>query len=157
MAAGYEHPEFHLDADSRTIHTRFRLVNHSNQTWRRDDGYALGWQIYDPDTSTFIAEGDWVALKSDLAPAQMEDVELALQLPPERGHYHVYISPLHAGGWFYQRGDRFLLADARVDSGVAQLLETSTTTLSALRRRTLWRSAGRAFTYPFRTFSRIAG
>jgi lipopolysaccharide transport system permease protein len=152
MPVSYEHPEFDLDGASRTIHTKFRIVNHSNETWRRDDGYALGWQIYDPDTGTFISEGDWTPLKSDLAPAQMEDVELALKLPPERGHYHVYISLLHTGaGWFYERGDQFLLADATVESGVAHLVETSITTLKSLRRRNLWRSMERAFIYPVRT------
>ena len=71
MQVSYEHPEFHLDAASRTIHTKFRIVNHSGETWRRDKGYVLGWQIYDPETGTFISEGEWTPLKSDLAPAQM--------------------------------------------------------------------------------------
>ncbi|HUS05644.1 MAG TPA: ABC transporter permease [Bryobacteraceae bacterium] len=152
MPVGYENPEFELDSASRTIHAKFRIINQSNETWRRDQGYALGWQIYDPETGTFIEEGEWTQLQSDLAPAQMEDVELALQLPPERGRYHIYISPLHAGdGWFYQRGDRFLLADAAVEAGAARLLETGITTLRSLRRRNLWRSCAKAFRLPFRT------
>src|ERR1700712_629137 len=141
MRVAFEQPEFSIDESTRIITSRFRLVNHSNETWKRDEGYSLGWQIFDPETGTFIAEGDWLSLKKDLAPAETEEVEVKLTLPPERGHYHVYISPIHAGtGWFYQRGASFLLVDAWVEGGKARLLETVATTLRALRRRNLRRA-----------------
>lgn len=150
MSVAYQAPQFHLDEEARSIVIKFRIVNNSNQTWRRDEGYSLGWQIFDPETSTFIAEGDWLSFKKDVAPAGAEDVQMMLTLPPERGHYHVYISPIHAGsGWFYQKGAAFLLVDAWVEGGKARLLETAATNLRSLRRRNLRRAIGKAFTYPW--------
>jgi len=150
MRVAFEQPEFSIDESTRIITSRFRLVNHSNETWKRDAGYSLGWQIFDPETGTFIAEGDWVNLKKDLAPAEAEDVELELALPPEKGRYHIYISPIHAGsGWFYQKGASFLLVDAYVEHSRAKLLETAVTTLRSLRRRNFWRGVGKAFMLPF--------
>jgi lipopolysaccharide transport system permease protein len=150
VSVAYLNPSFELDEDSRSVVATFRIVNHSNNTWRRDEGYSLGWQIFDPETGTFIAEGDWLSLKKDLAPAETEDVEVKVTLPPEKGRYHVYISPIHAGeGWFYQRGAAFLLVDAVVEGGKARLLETVATTLRSLRRRNLRRAIGKAFTVPW--------
>ena len=150
MSVAYLNPRFDLDEDARSVTATFRIVNQSNRTWNREEGYSLGWQIFDPETSTFISEGDWLPLSKDLAPAETEEVEVRLTLPPERGHYHVYISPLHAGeGWFYQRGDKFLLVDAFVEGGKAHLLETVATTLGSLRRRNLRRAIGKAFTVPW--------
>jgi lipopolysaccharide transport system permease protein len=150
VSVAYLNPSFTLDEESRSIVAKFRIVNHSGETWRRDDGYSLGWQIFDPETGTFIAEGDWLSLKKDLAPAETEEVEVKVTLPPERGHYHVYISPIHAAtGWFYQRGASFLLVDACVEAGRARLIEAVATTLRSLRRRNLRRAIGKAFTLPW--------
>lgn len=150
MSVAYLNPRFDLDEDTRSIVANFRIVNQSNRTWQREEGYSLGWQIFDPETGTFIAEGDWLPLKKDLAPAETEAVEVRLTLPPERGHYHVYISPIHAGeGWFYQRGATFLLVDAFVEGGKAHLREAVATTLGSLRRRNLRRAIGKAFTVPW--------
>ncbi len=150
MSVAYLDPQFDLDEDARSVVATFRIVNHSNRTLRRDDGYSLGWQIFDPETGTFISEGDWLPLGKDLAPAETQAVEVRLTLPPERGRYHVYISLIHAGeGWFYQRGSSFLLVDALVEHGKARLLETVATTLRSLSRRKLRRAIGMAFTFPW--------
>ena len=86
-----------------------------------------GAQIYDPDTGTFIYEGPWTRESS-----------MELELPPQRGHYHVYVSPVdEQAGWDYAAGKPFLLIDAQVEAGRATLLETSVTTLSAMRRRAI--------------------
>src|SRR5215218_987708 len=124
MIAAYEQLAFDVDAASRTVNARFRLVNRSREDWRISDGFALGWQIYDPDTGTFIQEGEWTRLIEDVASAQTADVQLSIQLPPERGHYHVYVSPLTpTDGWFYARNEGFLLVDAFVEQGSARLIE----------------------------------
>jgi len=150
VSVAYLDPRFDLDEDARSIVANFRVVNQSNRTWQRDEGYSLGWQIFDPETGTFIAEGDWLPLRKDLAPAETEAVEVRLTLPPERGHYHVYISPIHSSeGWFYQRGASFLLVDAYVEGGKAHLTEGGATTLGSLRRRNLRRAIGKAFTVPW--------
>jgi lipopolysaccharide transport system permease protein len=150
MIAAYEQIAFDVDAGTRTIGARFRLVNRSHEDWRVSDGFALGWQIYDPETGTFIQEGEWTRLIEDVASAQMADVQLSIQLPPERGHYHVYVSPVTPkDGWFYARNERFLLIDAFVEHGAARLIEAGETTLKSLRRRKLWSGIGKAFTLPF--------
>lgn len=152
MSVAYLDPEFRVDTGARSVHAKFRLVNHSQQTWRRADGYSIGWQIFDPETATFIAEGEWLPLGKDLAPAETGEFDVEVKLPPERGHYHVYISPIQQGrGWFYQMGLPFVLVDAAVESGQARLIAGSVNTVGSLRRRKLWRSVGKAFTYPFLT------
>ena len=51
------------------------------------NGQVLGSQIYDPDTATFICEGDWKRVNGTPA-------EIAVKLPAEKGHYHAYVSPV---------------------------------------------------------------
>jgi lipopolysaccharide transport system permease protein len=150
MLVNYERQTFDLDSATRRITARFRLVNRSNYRWSVDGGFAIGWQIYDPETSTFIAEGEWTSLPQDLASAQTADIELSVQLPPERGRYHVYVSPVAPKeGWFYTQGEPFLLIDAFVEHGAAQLIEAGVTTVGSLRRRKLRRAIKKVFTLPF--------
>jgi lipopolysaccharide transport system permease protein len=148
MQAAYERPEFHISGDTRVIDVSFRLVNHSHQVWRSADGYYIGWQVFDPESSMFISEGEWQPI-DDLAPAQMRDTRLRVTLPPERGRYHVYVSPLHTkDGWLYARGGSFVLIDATVEQSKAYLCEAGVTSLRALRWRTLRRSAMAYLTQP---------
>jgi lipopolysaccharide transport system permease protein len=152
MSVAYQDAEFQVDAAARRIKTRFRLVNQSSSIWRREDGFSIGWQIFDPETSTFIEEGEWVPISRDLTPAETEPVELELSLPPEKGRYHVYISPIHpTTGWFYQNGQQFLLVDACVDRGRAELREAESTTLRAMRRKNFRQGFGGIFSAPVRT------
>jgi lipopolysaccharide transport system permease protein len=149
MRAGYQQPEFALDPDTRTINASFRLVNQSEEHWRSGEGFFIGWQMFDPETNTFIAEGKWSSLPGDLAPAETAAITVPVNLPKERGHYHVYISPIVQGrGWFYQQGKPFVLVDAAVESGRARLLEGRITTLRSLRRRNIWQKGGKFFTLP---------
>ena len=74
---------------------------------------VVGYQIYDPESGMFIAEGEWSRVESD-------SLTLDVVLPPERGRYLVYISALNeASGWAYQRGKLFLVLDAFVERGQA--------------------------------------
>jgi lipopolysaccharide transport system permease protein len=151
-AVAYESAQFRLEPGDRRISARFRVVNHSSDVWRRADGYTLGWQLFDPDTGTFITEGEWNQLEKDLAPAETADVAMELTLPPEKGRYHVYISLLQEStGWFYEKGAPFLLLEASVEGGQAEIVETGVKTLRSLRRRGFWRGVRRALTYPFLT------
>lgn len=150
MIVAYEQPSFEVDAFARTIRVHFRLVNRSHETWNAAEGFAIGWQVYDPETATFICEGDWTPLLEDLLSAQTRDVEILVQLPPELGHYHIYVSPvLPQTGWFYARNEPFLLMDARVEHHSAKLLQATVTTLRSQRRGKLWRAARKALTLPF--------
>ena len=148
----YQDPKFVVEPEARSVDATFSLVNESEKTWRRDEGYSLGWQLFDPETGTFISEGEWMPFHKDIAPAETAQVNVQVILPPEKGHYHVYISPLRDNeGWFYQQGAPFLLLDAAVEAGRASLIESGVTTLASLRRRNFWRNVRTAFTYPFVT------
>jgi len=152
MRAGYEQPEFTLDSQTRTITASFRLVNNSEDHWRSKDGFLLGWQMFDPETETFISEGTWSALPSDLAPAETIRMSIPVSLPRERGRYRIYISPIvQDRGWFYQLGKPFVLVEAAVEDGQARLMEARVTTLRALRRRNIGRGIGKVFRLPVRS------
>ena len=152
MSARYHNPQVIVEAETRSLRVRFRLENQSADTWRRSDGVFLGWQLFDPDTGLFIAEGEWETLAEDLARGDACEQEIEVRLPPERGRYHVYISLLREStGWFYRHGWPFLLIDASVEGGRAELLGIKATTTRGLRWAARARSLGRAFTYPART------
>ena len=36
-----------------SLTVRFRLINRSHQEWRCSEGFAIGWQIYDPEAGDF--------------------------------------------------------------------------------------------------------
>lgn len=92
------------------------------------DGAAAGWQIYDPASDFFLSEGEWRPAPSS------GPIEWEVELPEESGPYRVYVSPVDpARGWLYARGGRFLVIDAVVEDDAARVIETRTTTLSALR------------------------
>jgi lipopolysaccharide transport system permease protein len=135
-------PEVEFDADSRVARVRLTGLNGAS---------TAGYQIFDPDTGTFIFEGEWRPVHSGAA-------DLTVALPPERGRYHVYASPVdESRGWDYQLGRTFLLIDAEVEGGRARLLGTQLTTLSALRRRNLLSNIGRVFTLPVASLARNTG
>ncbi len=147
MRAGFEGPQYDLDSDSRTVRVRFRLVNLSGEPWSTADVH-LGWQLFDPDTGTFIQEGKWVPLPAGLAAAETVDLIVGVDLPPERGFYHVYVSPVGPQGWTYESGESFLLLEAAVEHGRATVSEMRVTTAQALRRKKRRRSMRTLFSYP---------
>lgn len=103
--------------------------------------HFLGAQIYDPDTGTFIFEGPWVRLGE----------ELRIEMPSEKGRYHVYISAIENGErWLYDRGKPFLLIESEVEHGRLTTTTHSITTLAKLRTRKRLNSIKAVFTGPFR-------
>lgn len=149
IAVEYQNCQSALDPDERRITVRCTVVNHSTETWNRADGFSIGYQIFDPETGMFIYEGEWTSLEADIAPAEMAPLSVEVQLPPEKGRYHVYISPrTEQGGWFYQHGDPFILIEASVEHRRATLINTSVTTLRTLRRRNIRKSLTRIVTLP---------
>ncbi len=125
-----------------------RAANTGREPWR---GASIGWQVYDPDTSLFIQEGEWMATAGDVAPGAETSIDIAVEFPMDRGCYRVYISPLLPGvGWLYAQGAPMLVLDAEVaEDGAARLLESRATTLRALRWRNLGPALRRAVTQPF--------
>lgn len=141
MSAQYQQLKTLLDPGARRVSLQFVLVNHSDETWRNADGYHLGWQIFDPESHTFIAEGAWIPLPRDLAPAETVSAAMEFELPPEKGRYHVYVSVLRAGvQWLYEKNSHFILIDASVEHSQGHLLESGITTLRKLRSRNFRRN-----------------
>lgn len=145
----YENLDVGVEPEARCLRVRLALRNRSREAVPANTGFCLGWQVYDPDTAMFIAEGEWTPLEGELAAGGRRPFDLRVALPAERGRYHVYVSPrAERDGWYYQRGWPFLLLEAEVDHGRLQLLASRVTTLEALRRGDRLRSLGRLFSYP---------
>jgi lipopolysaccharide transport system permease protein len=104
------------------------------------EGDLVGWQLFDPDTSTFVEEGQW-------QPAR--DGRITVDLPSDAGRYHVYVSRIDdREGWAYARGEPFTFLDVSVADSRAEVHLRETTTLRALRLRRLPRAALRSVTLP---------
>jgi lipopolysaccharide transport system permease protein len=125
------------------------VENTSTEVWKGAEGYAAGYQVFDPDTGTLVSEGERVPLERDLAPGEAVEVEVRVEFPPEPGRYRAFVSAMREHVcWFYDRGARFTVVDAEVAAGVVRKERAAVTTLGALGRRNLVRAAGRAFRYP---------
>jgi lipopolysaccharide transport system permease protein len=139
-----------LDASEGVLRASLCLENRSRAPWLRASGFAVGYQVFDPDSQIFIEEGVWQPLEIDVAPGESAATALRIRLPREKGRYYVYVSPVEEPrGWHYASGAPFLLIEAEVEGGVARLVRSKVTTLRAMRFRKLHVSLGRAFTNPF--------
>jgi len=152
MKARYHSPRVTVEPEGRNLRVSFRLENRSNETWDSSRGIHLGWQVFDPETGLFISEGKWTPLENPLAPGETAEQRVELLLPPERGRYHVYISPVEEGkGWSYASGSPFLLIEAAMGKGRAEFIGATSATVKSLRRRKRLRSLHRLFVDPVRT------
>jgi lipopolysaccharide transport system permease protein len=135
MSAGFGD----LRADSSGLHVdvRFLLENRSDDVWRRRDGFSLGWQLFEPEGGTSIAEGGRQDLGDELRPGEARAASVGVQLPEEDGRYRVYVSPLTEDGRHCWLDWPFVLLDAVVESGAARVERLEVTTLGALRRQGL--------------------
>jgi lipopolysaccharide transport system permease protein len=137
------------------VSVRARVRNFSGETWSAEEGYAAGYQVFDPDSGTLVVDGARVPLEAPLAPGASAELDLEISLPPEPGRYRVFVSSLQEHvAWHYARGASFLALDAEVENGRARIVRARETTLGRLRRENLARAAGRAFEYPLRTLWR---
>lgn len=149
MSVRYSTATVELDTRDGALRASLRLVNRSGAPWLRAEGFAVGYQVFDPDSQLFIEDGVWQPLDADVAPGESAATELSIRLPREKGRYYVYVSPVEESrGWHYARGAPFLLIEAEVDGGVARLVRSKVTTLRAMRFRKLHVSLGRLFTNP---------
>lgn len=136
MSAGYLQPT--VEAQGLRLRLCFDLENRTHTGWRPDGGICVGAQVYDPATSAFLSEGEWVPLPAPVPPGASARLELAVDLPKEDGRYHVYASPhTESDGWFHHLDWPFLAVEAAVASGVARVERFEVTTASRLRRRSL--------------------
>jgi lipopolysaccharide transport system permease protein len=139
-----------LDSGRRVTAT-FDLSNLSNQTWRAADGYALGYQIFDPETGTLVIDGTRLAPEHDLAPGEQTHFKVVLALPHEPGRYRVFLSMMQEHvAWFWEKGWPFVLTDASVDDqSQGTLGHTRVATNRLLQGERTVRALRRAVTLPF--------
>jgi len=114
----------------RDIRVRFEL----------DAPCVVGWQIYDPLTGAFLFEGEWHQLRDTHA-------DLRVELPAEDGPYRVQLAPVEDRG-------RFIVIEARVNDGSAEVSPPRVGTAAGLRRERLIRAIPKAFLYPPRALWR---
>jgi lipopolysaccharide transport system permease protein len=128
---------------------KLRIENNTAEAWRPEDGYAAGYQVFDPETGALVSEGARIPLARELAPGQETEVEVSVEFPPEPGRYRAFVSAMREHVcWYYDQGARFTVVDAEVTAKGVRLIEVGVTTLRALRRRNVARAVGRAFRYP---------
>jgi lipopolysaccharide transport system permease protein len=138
MSAGYR--DLQVRVDGSTLRIDFGLEHRGHERWTHAQKLALGWQLYDPDTSAFLAEGDWLPVEQELNPGERHAVTaLPVELPREAGRYRVYLSALNEpDGWFYEQRWPFVVIEAHVNgAGEATVDSAEVTTLAGLQRR-LW-------------------
>lgn len=136
-----------LDPESRRLAVTIR--NLSTDTWRKEEEFAAGCQVFDSDSDTLVVDGQRALLGADLAPGESAEIWLELALPLENGRYRVLVSLMREDVcWFYARGWRFLLIDAEVTGGRVTVRRMKVSTAGALRRERWLRSLGRVFRYP---------
>jgi lipopolysaccharide transport system permease protein len=124
----------------------FDIRNESGETWRAEDGFAIGRQVFDADTATLITEGARAHPERDVKPGETAHVRVELEAPPGEGGYYTIVSPMREHVcWYWERGWPFLL----VERGTARV-----TTNASLRRERLRRGVGRALVYPLQTIWR---
>ena len=153
MNAAYESPDVRLSG--LDVEAHFTLRNTSRESWRPADGFAAGFHIYDSDTGTLIVDGERRPAPQDIPPGGSLPVDLQFALPPETGHYDVFISPMRENVcWFYMQGWPFLRVETFVADGRARLARVGVVTLRTVRREHLLRAIGRAFTLPIATIAR---
>ena len=80
----FEQLRIALDS-GRRVTASVDVVNQSPETWRAAEGYAFGYQIFDPETGTLVVDGTRCAPKADIAPGAKGHFEVALALPHEPG------------------------------------------------------------------------
>ncbi|MBS1857915.1 MAG: ABC transporter permease [Acidobacteria bacterium] len=157
MNAAYLQPEVSLDA-GRTLRADFELRNDSAETWRADEGFAVGYHLFDAETGTLIVDGARVHPAGEVPPGAAARVHLEIAVPPEDGRYQVLLSPMRENVcWYYEQGWPFLLVEAATREGRSSVAGVRVATASTLRRERALRSLGRAFVLPFRTIWKNRG
>jgi lipopolysaccharide transport system permease protein len=146
----FEDLRIDTDPERRAIRVRFRWENRSRETALAADGYAAGWQLFDPDNAAFLAEGEWTALDGDLAPGQSRGVDVNVALPAEDGRYRAYVSlRSRKRGWFYRRGWPFVILDAEVAGGRLANVASRVAAMPAMMRARRAESIGRFLAAPW--------
>jgi lipopolysaccharide transport system permease protein len=158
MSAAYLDLRVKLDPATRAAKVDFEIRNHSSETWKAAEGFAVGYHLFDRETGTLIVDGTRVHPARDLAPGEQARFHFDLDLPAEDGRYRVIFSAMREGVcWYYERGWPFLMVETEIRDGVARLESVRVSTQPQLRRAQAVRAMGRALTYPVLTVWRNRG
>lgn len=144
-----------VQAGGRSLTASFEMRNVSPVAWRPAEGFAAGYQVFDPETGTLVVDGPRTAPLTDIQPGEAQRFQVQLELPPEPGRYRIFLSGMQEDShWFYERGAEFLLVDVVVEAGRAAVERFRVATMGSVRRERLVRSVRRAFTLPFQSIVR---
>jgi lipopolysaccharide transport system permease protein len=131
------------------------LTNAGPEEWSNERQFAVGYQVFDAETSNLLLDGPHSSLPGPVRPGEKLPVQLAVTLPREPGHYRVFVSPLRENeAWFYERGSPFLLLEAVSDGRAVTLRRRQVTRPGRLGLERLLRTIARAFVYPVRTLQK---
>ena len=146
-----EYRDVRVQAQGPALAIHMDVENNSSQTWKPEN-FALGWQFFDPETDSFIVEGEWTQAPRDIEPGETASFDLSIPFPPDAGGYHVYVSPIQQPeGWAYLRGQPFLRIAAQASDGQVRVLDHKIATTRGLRLRRLWHALPRLFAGPVET------
>lgn len=130
------------------LNIEFEVANRSSESWLPENGWAVGYHLFDEPTSTLVADGARVPLQ--LPSSGSRNVTMEIALPRAPGQYQVFISALRENiAWYYTQGWPFLLIEFRVDdNGVPKLLGWRVTNTRSIARRRMIHSLARGFSLP---------
>jgi lipopolysaccharide transport system permease protein len=140
--------------DGGVLRVQCEVVNRSSESWLPENGWAVGYHLFDEPTGTLVVDGERLPLA--VTPEGGRTVTMGIALPPEPGEYNIYISVMREHVvWFYEEGWPFLLADVLVDdNGVAALAGWRISDQRSVARRRMLRSVSRAFRLPLESLWR---
>jgi len=154
VTVGISEPEAHPDG-RRSLLVSFQIRNRSLAPWRPAEGFAVGYQVFDPETDTLVADGPRTAPEADIAPGEARHFEICCELPAQRGRYRVFVSGMQEHShWFYERGAEVLLVDAEVEEEHTTVNRFRVATRTTVERERLLRSLRRALGLPLLTIFR---
>ncbi len=134
--------------DGGMLKVRCEIVNQSSEPWLVENGWAVGYHLFDEPTGTLVVDGERIPP----GPA----VAMDIALPPEPGQYNIYVSVMREHvAWFYNQGWPFLLIDITVnDNGKPALGGWRIADKRSVARRRMIRSFRRAFILPLESIRR---
>jgi lipopolysaccharide transport system permease protein len=136
------------------LEVQCEIVNQSGESWLPEDGWAVGYHLFDEPTGTLVVDGRRWPLA--LAPSESRTLSMEIALPPEPGEYNIYISVMREHvAWYYNEGWPFVLIDVAVDdNGEAKLTGWRIADKRSVARRRIGRSILRGFSLPLESIWR---
>ncbi|HEV3197706.1 MAG TPA: hypothetical protein VGZ73_07350, partial [Bryobacteraceae bacterium] len=76
MSTAYVVLQAKLQPASNTAHAEFLARNTTGETWRADEGFGIGYHLFDADTGTLIVDGPRVQPERDVKPGETITVRM---------------------------------------------------------------------------------